>query len=338
MTVGQELTADAGPIRRLLPGVALTAAIACAALALHQVPGVAVLSPLFIAIAIGAAIRNVSGVPQDTQDGIVFSVRRVLRAAVILLGLQLSLMQIVNVGLRGLLITMAALFATMFFTRWLGKMFGVEPKLVELIGAGTSICGASAIIAMNLVTNASDEDVTYSVASVTIFGTIFMFIFPLLAHLFQLGPHAYGLWAGASIHEVAQVVAAAFQLGPDAGGLGVVAKLTRVLMLAPILLVLSALSFKRLTASGKKRVPQLPIFVFGFVCTVLFNSFVAIGPDVRPWLTSLTTFLFAMALAALGLETDFRKLKARGLRPLALGAVSSVFIAALSLSLIKLMF
>lgn len=306
------------------------------AVGLHQLPMGAIFSPLFIAIGTGATIRNAFGLPFGTQEGLSFSVRRILRLAVVLLGLQLSVIQIADVGLRGLVVLIVVLFATLFFSQWLGKVFGVEPKLAQLIATGTAVCGASAVIAMNAVTNASDEDVTYSIASVTIFGTIFMFVFPLIAALLDLGPHVYGLWAGSSIHEVAQVLAASFQFGPDAGALATVVKLSRVLMLAPILLVFSILSFKNtVTIPNRKSISPFPIFVIGFIVAVLFNSFVGIPSEVRHWLGSITTFLLSMALAALGLETDFRKLRSKGLRPLALGAASSLFIASISLALVK---
>jgi uncharacterized integral membrane protein (TIGR00698 family) len=116
------------------------------------------------------------------------------------------------------------------FTIWFGKLIGVDRKLTELIAAGTSICGASAVIATNTVTNTHGEDVAYAVACVTIFGSLSMLAYPLLPILLHLDPQAYGLWAGASIHEIAMVVAAAFQNGQAARQFGTIAKLSRVMM------------------------------------------------------------------------------------------------------------
>src|SRR5262249_55721968 len=130
------------------------------------------------------------------------------------------------------------------FTVWLGRQLSVDRKLTELIAAGTSICGASAVVATNTVTRASDEDVAYAVACVTVFGSASMLLYPVTAGLLQLTPHAFGLWAGASIHEIAQVVAAAFQNGVDAGNYGTIAKLSRVMLLAPLVLALGCLSAK----------------------------------------------------------------------------------------------
>ena len=194
------------------------------------------------------------------------------------------------------------------------------------------------MIATNTVTNAHDEDVAYAVACVTLFGSIAMFAYPLLPALLHLDARAYGLWSGASIHEIAQVIAAAFQAGQKAGEFGTIAKLTRVAMLAPVVMVLSFIA--RRAASGHhgahKTGAPIPWFVLGFVAMVALNSLVTIPAETKATLVTATTFLLSMALAAMGLDTDIRKLRARGLRPLALGAASFLFIAGFSLMLVKL--
>ena len=130
-------------------------------------------------------------------------------------------------------------------------MIGVDRKLSQLIAAGTSICGASAVIATNTVTEAHDEDVAYAVACVTVFGSIAMFVYPLLPGLLHLDAHAYGLWAGASIHEIAQVMAAAYQDGQQAGDAAAIAKLSRVAMLAPVVIVLGILAARNMTSGDR---------------------------------------------------------------------------------------
>ena len=199
------------PVAAALPGVALTAAIAAAAFALRRLPGVGLFSPMILATIIGIAIHNFIGTPRAAAPGITFSLRRVLRLGIILLGFQLMLSQVVAVGITGLAIILVVLVGTFFFTRWMGVVLGVDAKLAELIGAGTSICGASAVIATNTVTQGKDSDVAYAVASVTVFGSLSMLLYPLLPGVLHIGPQAFGLWSGASIHEIAQVVAAAFR-------------------------------------------------------------------------------------------------------------------------------
>ncbi|MFU0504328.1 YeiH family protein [Pseudaminobacter sp. NGMCC 1.201702] len=322
----------------LLPGLLLAALIACLAFRLRLVPGVSAFSPMIIAIVIGMAFHNLVGTPVRAKPGVTFSIRKILRFAIILLGLQLSIAQVMQVGLSGVAIVAATLLATFLFTLWFGRIIGVERKLAELIAAGTSICGASAVIATNTATNAKDEDVAYAVACVTIFGSVAMFLYPLLPGLLHLDPHAYGLWVGASIHEIAQVVAAAFQVGDQAGEFGTIAKLTRVMMLAPMVIAVGLAASRRARSAGDRHSQAkapMPWFVLGFVALVGLNSIVAIPFEVKEWTASLTTFLLSMALAAMGMETDFRKLKAKGGRPLLLGLVAFLFIASFSLMLIK---
>src|SRR6201987_1784740 len=320
-----------------LPGIALTAAVAIAAFLLRWIPGIATFSPMILAILLGTAFHNIVGTPLAARPGIAFSLRRLLRAAIVLLGFQLTLTQIAAVGTTGLLIAATTLIATFVFTVGAGRVLGVDGKLTELIAAGTSICGASAIVAANTVTEARDEDVAYAVACVTIFGSVGMFAYPLLSRVLHLDPQAYGLWSGASIHEIAQVVAAAFQNGQRAGEIGTLVKLARVMLLAPVVFVLSGRD--RLVGSHAKVAPArppLPWFVLGFIALVVINSVVTIPDNERKIIVTLTTFLLTVALAAMGLETDISKLYARGVRPAILGALGFLFIAAFSLLLIKL--
>src|SRR6202000_2037945 len=158
--------------------------------------------------------------------------------------------QIIEVGGRGFLIIAATLTATFLFTVWIGRGLGVDRKLAQMTGAGTAICGPSAVIAPNTVTNGDDEDVAYAVACVTIFGSVAMFAYPLLPGLLHLDPHAFGLWSGASIHEIAQVVAAAFQDGRKAGEFATIAKLARVMMLAPVVIILGFFAARRTRQGG----------------------------------------------------------------------------------------
>jgi uncharacterized integral membrane protein (TIGR00698 family) len=319
----------------LLPGLLLTGVIAAAAFALRQIPGVSTFSPMILAILIGVAFHNLAGTPLRAKAGVTFSLRRILRLAIILLGLQLTAAQVAQVGATGIAVIVTTLVATFLFTKWFGRVLGVEAKLTELIAAGTSICGASAVIATNTVTNAPDEDVAYAVACVTVFGTIAMFGYPLLPALLHLSPRAYGLWTGASIHEIAQVVAAAFQDGKDAGQFGTIAKLSRVMMLAPVVLTLGYLASRGAAHHGRMaaRAP-LPWFVLGFIALVGLNSVVAIPAAAKAFAIPATTFLLSMALAAMGLETDIAKLKAKGLRPFFLGLAAFLFIATFSLTLV----
>jgi uncharacterized integral membrane protein (TIGR00698 family) len=324
----------------LWPGLFLTGAIAAMAFVVREIPGLGLVSPLIAAIVIGIVVHNTIGTPQRAKDGVTFSLRRILRFAIMLLGFQLTMHQIEEVGLGGFAVIVASLIATFSFTTWLGRVMGVAPKLTQLIAAGTSICGASAVIATNTVTRGHDEDVAYAVACVTIFGSFAMLAYPLLPAVVGLDPHAFGLWAGASIHEIAQVVAASFQDGQASGEFGTIAKLSRVMLLAPFVITLGLIAARRQaralpeesTSGGKA---PMPWFLVGFIVLVALNSVLTVPAAFKAAVVPATTFLLSMALAAMGLETDISKLRARGLRPLLLGAASSVFISCFSLALIK---
>ncbi len=323
------------------PGVLLASAVAGAAYALRQLPGMATFSPMILAIVIGIAFHNLVGTPAWAKQGVTFSLRRLLRIAIILLGLQLTIAQVIEVGGRGIGIIALTLVTTFTFTVWMGRLLGVDRKLAQLIAAGTSICGASAVIATNTVTNAHDEDVAYAVACVTVFGSVAMFAYPLLPGLLHLDPHAFGLWSGASIHEIAQVVAASFQDGQKAGEFGTIAKLSRVMLLAPMVIALGLMANRgagnaNQNADANSARPPMPWFVLGFVALVGINSVVSIPAEAKVWIVVVTTFLLSVALAAMGLETDIRKLTAKGFRPALLGALAFLFIASFSLGLIKL--
>jgi uncharacterized integral membrane protein (TIGR00698 family) len=330
----------------LIPGLFLTFTIAAAAFELRNLSAVTALSPLIIAIVFGMALHNTVGTPAACKSGVTFSVRRILRLAIILLGLQLSLAQVVSVGTAGITIIALTLVATFVFTVWLGNRLGIDHKLAQLIAAGTSICGASAVIATNTVTRASDEDVAYAVASVTVFGSAAILLYPALAGLLQLTPHAFGLWAGASIHEIAQVVAAAYQNGTEAGNFATIAKLSRVMLLAPVILVLGYISATKHRHIGdgsgehpaRRQALPKPWFVAGFVAMMLFNSLNLIPSAEKAYLTQATTFLLTVALAAMGLQTDVGKLRAKGCKPLLVGVGSWLFIAAFSFCLIELLY
>jgi uncharacterized integral membrane protein (TIGR00698 family) len=280
------------------------------------------------------AWRNLVGTPAVAIPGLIACLKRPLRVGIALLGLQLTLTQVVEVGVGGVAVIVACVAASFAFTVGAGRWLGVEPGLTRLIAAGTSICGASAIVAANTVVRDRDESVAYSLAVVTLCGTVVMLLYPLLGSVLLLSDHWYGLWIGASVHEVAQVVAAGFAHGQEAGEFATVSKLTRVLMLAPLVLVLAALARRALDAvAGDARTPT-PWFVYAFIALVLLAS----SGGVPQWIVDAARLasqsLLALALAAVGLCTDLRSIVARGWRPFALGGLASVFIGLLALLLV----
>ena len=321
----------------LAPGLALTAIIAGVAFALRLVPGVATLSPMILSVLLGVVLHNSVGAPAAAREGVAFSLRFVLRFSIILLGLQITAGQAAELGVGGLATIATALLGTLAFTILMGRALGVPRGLALLIGVGASICGASAVLAAKIATAGDDEDAAYAVACVTVFGTLAMFAYPLAENLLHLSPRAYGLWAGSSIHEIAQAVAAAFQGGGDAGQLGTIAKLTRVAMMAPVVIALGEMTeLLGLAGEGERHRPPFPWFLIGFLALAALNSLVAIPHEIKAPIGVGATFLLSMAMAAMGLHTDLRHIRSRGFRPLALGLLASLFICGASLVMVRL--
>ena len=324
----------------LVPGLVLTSGLAFLAFIVHQLPGANLFSPLILAVVLGVLVRNTVGYRSVFRAGITFSLKRLLRLAIILLGLQLSFVQVIAIGPVGLAITIVTLVSTFVFTCWWGTYLGIKPKLVQLIAAGTSICGASAVVATSGVVESSDEDVAYAVTIVTVFGTLSMVLYPLLSAVLNLAPESFGLWCGTSIHEVAQVVAAAFQRGLSSGEVATISKLSRVIFLVPMLLILGFVSISNRKHSEQMQLSKLPIpwFVLGFVVLIALNSLNLFPTTLKDLIIHGNKFLLTIALAAMGLETSLLKIKETGLKPLYLGAVSWLFISGLSLSLVTVFY
>jgi len=304
-------------------------------MAFRSTSGLVALNPMILSIVFGAIIQNVFGTSSATLPGIAFAAKRPLRLGIVLLGLQLTVTQMIGLGGTAVLIVAGTLLATFLAIRVVGRMLGVDRALTDLIAAGTAVCGASAVVAANSVSRGSDEDVAYSIACVSILGTISMFAYPLLGTLLDMDAAAFGLWTGATVHEVAQVVAASFQFSDEAGQYGTVSKLARVVMLAPLVLGMAVFVARSTNGEVRARTP-MPWFVLGFVAMVIVNSAVDLPDLITSNIAMVTTFLMSMALAAIGLQIDVARLRAKGTRPLLLAVFGWIFIAVFGLAALKL--
>ncbi|EIR3037640.1 YeiH family protein, partial [Salmonella enterica] len=307
-----------------IPGLALSAVITGVALWGGAIPAVAGagFSALTLAILLGMVIGN-TVYPQiwkQCDGGVLFAKQHLLRLGIILYGFRLTFSQIADVGISGIVIDVLTLSSTFMLACFLGqKVFGLDRHTSWLIGAGSSICGAAAVLATEPVVKAEASKVTVAVATVVIFGTIAIFLYPamypLLAHWFS--PETYGIYIGSTMHEVAQVVAAGHAVSPDAENAAVIAKMLRVMMLAPFLIILAA-RVKQLSpaAGAEKSKITIPWFAIFFIVVAIFNSFHLLPKAVVDMLVTLDTILLAMAMAALGLTTHVSALKKAGAKPL----------------------
>ncbi len=315
----------------LAPGVVVCFVIAWLSVWVRDTTGLAALNPVVVALVIGILIRATAGLPRVLRPGAAFTVRPVLRAAIVILGLQVTPGQLVHLGPGALVLALAVVTLTIPFAVWLGRRLGVSAELSQLIGAGTGICGASAIVAANQVVRGRQEDVAYALAVVTLFGTVSLLLYPALDAGLHLDPRAFGLWAGSSIHEVVQAVGAAASGGPLATEAGTITKLARVVLLAPAVLGLGWWIRRDGGLEGAELKAPVPWFAFGFLLLVAIGGTGLVPREAVRTSVVLVPIMMGAAVAALGLNTDLRALRARGMRPLLLGLLTTMFISALGL-------
>lgn len=322
----------------LFPGLVICAVLAAAGMVLGQIPWLQRhgFSALTLAIVMGMLVGN-TVYPRFsalTGAGVSFSKQNLLRLGVVLYGLRLTVQDIGHVGITGVAIDALVLGSTFTLACFIGpRWLGLDRKTSMLIGVGSSICGAAAVMATEPVVRARAEQVTLAVATVVGFGTLAIFLYPVLFdlnqhwHLIAGGDSGFGIYMGSTIHEVAQVVAAANSTGAQTASTAVIAKMVRVMMLAPFLIMLSAILMRgrmRLHApvhAQQKSRLAVPWFAFGFIGVVLFNSLRMLPTAVVGAATAVDTVLLGMAMAALGLTTHLSDIRKAGLKPLLLGLI-----------------
>ncbi|MFI3036939.1 YeiH family protein [Atlantibacter hermannii] len=317
-----------------IPGLALCAALTGLALWAGSVPAIAGagFSALTVAILAGMIVGNTvyPKIWQHCDGGVLFAKQYLLRLGIILYGFRLTFSQIAEVGVSGIMIDILTLSSTFLLACVIGqKVFGLDRQTSWLIGAGSSICGAAAILATEPVIKAEPSKVTVAVATVVIFGTLAIFLYPmmypLLAHWFS--PDSYGIFIGSTMHEVAQVVAAGHAISPEAENAAVIAKMLRVMMLAPFLIFLAA-RVKQLAPAGSAQTGKItiPWFAVLFIMVAVFNSFHLLPGALVQALITLDTVLLAMAMAALGLTTHVSALKKAGAKPLVMALILFIWL------------
>ncbi len=317
--------------RHHAPGLAVAAGGVGLAMLLHRlVPGVGVLT---WAVLLGAVVANTGLLPASTRPGLALATRRLLRVGVVLLGFSLSLVTIAQLGPAVIALVVVTLAGTLVATLWAGRRLGLGRPRSLLIATGFAICGASAIAAMERNADGDEDDVATAVAMVTICGTVAMVAVPLLQAPFGLTDTQLGIWAGASVHEVGQVVAAAGPAGAAAVAVAVVVKLTRVMLLAPVVAAVSALQRRATRRNGAGAAPPVvPLFVLGFLGCVSLRTLDVVPAGALEVIAGVQTVALAGALFSLGTGVRLAALVRRGGSALVLGAVSTVVVAGVSLA------
>jgi uncharacterized integral membrane protein (TIGR00698 family) len=318
-------------VATLAPGLAVAGIATAAVLSLGRV--LPTVSPLLIAIVLGAVGANIATVPGRVGPGLTFAAKKLLRVGVALLGLQLVFGDILALGVGMIAVVIAIVVLGIVGTMFVGRLLGVSFTQRFLIACGFSICGAAAVAAVDGVVDADEEEVLTAVALVVIFGTCMIPVIPLLANMIGLGDVDAGLWAGGSIHEVAQVVAAGGAIGGGALAVAVVVKLARVVMLAPVIAVISARQRRRSQhADVVGRPPLVPLFVLGFLACAALRTTGVIPVGVLATGKFVQTALLTAAMFALGAGVNIAALKKVGIRPFLLALISTAWVAGIALS------
>ena len=311
-----------------------------------------------MAILLGILIRNTVSLPSMFQAGIRFGLVRILRLGIVLLGIRLSLGQAGAIGLKSLPVIIGAVSAALLIVTYLSRKLGLSSKLGTLLAVGTSICGATAIVATAPTIAARDDEVSYAVACVTLFGVVAMLVYPFAAHwIFSGDPFSIGLFLGTSVHETAQVAGSGlvyqqYYDNPRALDVATVTKLVRNLGMLIVIPLMSVVYHRNSSdgTSAPKWWTMIPLFVVGFACMSLIRTIGDMGDPafgflpveqwhtIVEWTKKTAEICLAVAMAAVGLGTSIKGLISIGVKPLAMGLVAALLVGGVSLSLITLLY
>jgi uncharacterized integral membrane protein (TIGR00698 family) len=329
-------------VKTCLPGIVLCALIALLAECVHLLPfkpftvgGHHPIEGLTIALVLGMVFHPlIKRIPQ-VHSGIAFCSKTVLYLAIVLLGVKLNVALIEHLNLLVLTLVVVSVFLCFFLTYWFGRLLNVPVVDTLLIAFGTAICGSSAIAAMAPAVHANKKQTAMAIAVINLFGTLAIFIFPLLGHVLHLSPTHFYIWAGASIQAVPQVIAACVTFNSHGAVLGTTVKLVRVLLLAPLLLI--ALRIHRASSPAVVRLRwyrTIPPFIIGFFVVIFFSNVLARWGLTRSWIGSVQVFfihgshaLMIAAMAAIGLQVSFVELKHTGSKSLILSGFGAFLLA-----------
>ncbi len=308
------------PLLALAPGMGLVLAIAAIAWGLGR------LLPLVggpvIGIVLGIIVRNLRAPAQVFHAGIRFGAKQILQWSVVVLGFGLSLGTVAHTGVSSLSVTLVTMSAA-FLTAWgLGRLLKVSGNLKTLIGVGTAICGGSAIAAVTPIIAADEFETAFAISTIFLFNLVAVLLFPLLGHLLHLSDFGFGMWAGTAINDTSSVVAAAYSYSHAAGGFATIVKLTRSTLIIPICLILAVVEAWRQKRSGAQGFSLMRIFPWFIVWFLLASALRTAGLIPHAWqpgLAQLALFMIVMALTAIGLSADLRRMAATGVRPILLG-------------------
>ncbi len=327
---------------KLIPGAALALALAAVAKlleGLEEQAGLHFIGASVIALFLGMLVNAVRKPTAATAPGIRFTSKKILKFAIILLGASLNIRTVLTVGKFSLTVMVFTLATCFGLGALIGKALGLNWKTSSLINAGTGICGGSAIAAIAPVIEATDMDIAYGLSATFLFDTVMIVVFPLLGRWMGLSDAAFGLWAGTAVNDTSSVVATGYAFSEAAGDFATMVKLTRTLSIIPAVLVFAAVSLhlkKKAQAGGtavKVRIRSIfPWFILGFLAMSALTSLGLIPAALAAALKSVSKFLMVAALAAIGLNTDFKTLCRSGAKPMLHGFIVSLLVVLVAIA------
>lgn len=318
-----------------IPGFLMALLVALIARYLESLLPIPLIGESVIALFIGMAINHIKKPSKMISAGLKFTSKRVLKFSIILLGASLSIGTILSVGRLSLTVMIFTLLTCFGCGYFVGKWLGLDWKLSNMISAGTGICGGSAIAAMAPVIEAEDKDVAYAMSATFLFDMTMIVLFPIMGRAMGLSDMAYGLWTGTAVNDTSSVVAAGYAFSEAAGDFATMVKLTRTLSIIPTVLIFSLINTrinnknlaKDAVSREKVKITSLfPWFILAFVGMAIINSFGIIPATVSTAMKTLSKFLMVSALAAIGMNTDFREIKKSGINPMIHGFIISVLV------------
>jgi uncharacterized integral membrane protein (TIGR00698 family) len=333
-TIGEALLIDSRRPRHASALATAGAIVGAATIAIAGGTVVPEVGAPALALLLGAGLRPLLTVDAEARRVVQFASKRVLQAAIVLLGGTFGLGRVLEIGRSSAPVMLGTLTVALIAAAVLGRALRIAPRLTTLIGVGTSICGASAIGAVSGVVAASEAEIAYAISTIFVFNVVAVLIFPLIGHALSLSQHAFGVWAGTAVNDTSSVVAAATTFGHTAGSVAVVTKLARTTMIVPIVLALAVRQARTTAAPERAHVWRaLPFFLVWFVAASALNTAGLVPGSAVHALSHTASILIAIALAAIGLSTSPQAIRRTGFRPLLLGAVLWLVVAVTGLAL-----
>jgi uncharacterized integral membrane protein (TIGR00698 family) len=270
--------------------------------------------------------------PASWESGIRFTGKKILQYAIILLGFEMNLFHVLSIGAKSFSVMIFTLLTAFVVAYFVGKLLRLDFTTTTLIGAGTAICGGSAIAAIAPVIEAKDKDIAFSISTIFLFNILAVFIFPLLGHYWGLSDTGFGMWAGTAINDTSSVVAAGYSYSNAAGSYATIVKLTRALMIVPVCLFFALLMTRRKANNSSVQLAKIfPWFILWFVVASIINTIGILPDTVSQSLGSIGKFAIILAMSAIGLNTNIKTLLSNGMRPIALGLACWFAVAFVSL-------